>query len=312
MSQTEAIARAQVLKEALLDHGVKAVSIELVQGRGPSAHPWWTDTFVGSLGHHIVSRRSQGLTPFLWLVKQGRSDLPGPICNGYGGFDEVARIISLGWANHPGYGGPLPVELGTIPMNNGRPYLFGWEFEGGLSETDWPDSMHEFMARCLAGTLDWVGSLHSQELTSRSHAEHKTWAPTRKTDRLSYTLEEARAAIDPYLGDDMVTRADKADNGLEVLRPHFNKAVAAGVASSEHTQPGGVAFNDEVFSVLDRMGLFDVYDKIRTENQKLWDRLRVLETANAQLRKDLELLKAAPPTSGTGVQFGQTVVINKP
>jgi hypothetical protein len=106
VSRTEALAHADRLRESLLDHGVKKVSIELVQGRpgGPN-DAWWTTTFVGSLGHHIVSRRSQGLTPFLWLVKQGRADLPGPICNGYGGFDEVARIICMGWANHPGRGG---------------------------------------------------------------------------------------------------------------------------------------------------------------------------------------------------------------
>lgn len=161
MSQTEAIARARDLKASLLDHGVRQVSIELVRGRpaGPNGG-WWDERFVGTLGHHIVSRRSQGQTPFLWLVKAGRSDLPGPICNGYGGFDEIARIITMGWANHPGRGGPVTVELGTIPQNNGRPYLFGWEFEGGIDPDDWPDSMRTFMGRCHAGTLDWIGSLH--------------------------------------------------------------------------------------------------------------------------------------------------------
>lgn len=193
MSQSEAVARAQRLREALLDYGVRQVSIELVKGRGSGG---WSDTrFVGTLGHHIVSRRSQGNTPFLKLVKVGRPDLPGPLCNGYGGFDEIARIICMGWANHPGAGGPAVVEAGTIPANNGRPYLFGWEFEGGVDPKDWPDSFRVFMARCLAGTLAWLGR------TERSHLEHKTWAPTRKVDRLGYTLTAARDEITQALKD---------------------------------------------------------------------------------------------------------------
>lgn len=190
MSFQQAVARAQGLREALLDHGVRTVSIELVRGRGSTPNGgWWDDKWVGSMGHHIVSRRSMGLTPGLNLVKVGRSDLPGPLCNGYGGFDEVARIISLGWANHPGQGGPYAVPSGTVPANNGRPYWFGWEHEGGLDEGDWTDSFRLFMGRCHAGTLDWLG------LDDRSHIEHFTWAPNRKIDRLNYTLATARAEV---------------------------------------------------------------------------------------------------------------------
>lgn len=199
MSQTQAMIRARELRESLLDHGVDAVSIELQQGRPGTPNNGWIDSrFVGTMGHHIVSRRSQGLTPGLKLVKVGRTDLPGPLCNGYGGFDEVARIICLGWANHPGHGGPYEVEAGTVPANNGRPYLFGWEFEGGISEADWPDSMREFMGACHAGTLAWLNA------TEKSHIEHKTWAPTRKVDRLNYTLARARAEIIPHLEEDQM------------------------------------------------------------------------------------------------------------
>ncbi|MCI0679657.1 MAG: hypothetical protein L0Z63_11540 [Actinobacteria bacterium] len=192
MSQELAISRAQELRAALLDHGVKAVSIELQPGRGGTPNNGWYDTrFVANMGHHIVSYRSQGLTPGLALVKKGRTDVPGPLCNGYGGFDEVARIICLGWANHPGAGGPYTVPSGVIPANNGRPYIFGWEHEGGILESDWGDSFRIFMGRCHAATLDWLG------LDERSHLEHKTWAtpPGRKIDRLGYTLEGARAEV---------------------------------------------------------------------------------------------------------------------
>src|SRR5690606_16057585 len=110
-----------------------------------------------------------------------RADLPGPLCNGYLGFDGVARIICMGWANHPGQGGPYTVELGTIPANNGRPYLFGWEHEGGLRLADWTPEMRRNMGRCHAGTLRWLSEKRGRVLTERSHIEHFTWAPRRKT-----------------------------------------------------------------------------------------------------------------------------------
>lgn len=189
MSRAGAEARARLLREALLDHGVPKVSIELQQGRPGTPNSRWYDTrFIGSMGHHIVSRRSQGLTPGLSLIKRGRSDVPGPLCNGYGGFDRVARIICMGWANHPGAGGPYTLPSGRIPASNGRPYLFGWEHEGGLVLADWTDEMRAFMGSCHAGTLDWLG------LRDTSHIEHSTWTD-RKIDRLKYTLASARAEI---------------------------------------------------------------------------------------------------------------------
>lgn len=200
-----AVQDAERLAESLLDHGVKAVAIDLVEGRGGSG--WHSSRFVGSMGHHIVSRPSQGKTPFLSLVKNGRRDLPGPLCNGYGGFDEVARIICLGWANHPGRGGPVTVPAGTVPANNGRPYFFGWEFEGGLEA--WADSMHDFMARCLAGTLDWLGE------PVDGHVEHSTWTP-RKIDRLDYSAEAARRLITQLWEDDDM--AQFTDEDARTLR----------------------------------------------------------------------------------------------
>lgn len=188
MTQASAIAKARILRGHLLAVGVKTVSIELLEGRGGSG--WDKPTHVATLGHHIVSRRTQGNTPGLRLVKVGRPGIPGPLCNGYGGFDEVARIICMSWANHPGEGGPVEVEAGIIPANNGRAYLFGWEFEGGLNVADFTPSYRLFMARCHLGTLMYL------RRTSLSHHEHKSWAVGRKVDRLGYSLAQARKEIE--------------------------------------------------------------------------------------------------------------------
>lgn len=211
-TRASAVAEARKLKEALLDNGVPMVSIEVMRGR-PSEYGVWNSQFVVSdFAHHIVSRYSpSNKTPALALVKRGRSDLPGPLCNGYGGFDLIARIITLGWANHPGEGGPMRVPSGSakprsyvIPRDSARRYAFGWEFEGGLVEADWDReytarngkkmNFHEFMARCLNGTQQMY------DLPFGAHAEHKTWAPTRKTDRMGYTKDSAIAKMRKYKG----------------------------------------------------------------------------------------------------------------
>jgi hypothetical protein len=230
---TDALARAYSLKTALLDHGVEQVSIEIQTGRPGTPHGLWYDTrFIGALMHHTVSLPSQGDTPCLWLIKNGRSDLPGPLANGYLGYDRVARIICLGWANHPGEGGPLTFPKGTIPRDNGRPYLFGWECEGGIEP--WTDEMHTAMARCAAGTLDWLG------VDTRSQGEHKTWAPIRKVDRLNYTTDSGRAMTlkhwnDGEEEDDMFTDADRAQLATirSVAEQTYNKANLAAALASE-------------------------------------------------------------------------------
>jgi hypothetical protein len=199
----DAQAQANQLRTALLDNGVRRVSIELQQGVAGSG--WGVAPFMRGLGHHIVSRPPG--TPGLALVKRGRPDLAGPLCNGYGGFDLTARIITMGWANHPGMGGPWSVPgWRTVPVNNGRPYIFGWEFEGGL--VPYTDEMHDFMARCGAGTLDWLG-----DMPLECWGEHKTWAPGRKVDRLGYTTASGRARIAAVRSkeDDMPTVKEVVD-----------------------------------------------------------------------------------------------------
>ena len=74
-----------------------------------------------------------------------------------------------------------------MPKDQGRPYLFGWEFEGGLEP--WTDSMHEFMAQCSGATLQWLGQ------PIDCHGEHSTWAFGRKIDRLGYTATTGRERI---------------------------------------------------------------------------------------------------------------------
>lgn len=189
MTYGEALKEAQSLAEAIRDRGVK-VSIELRTGADGN---WlYPARKVAVMSHHTATRRSWGLTPALAICKKGRGGalpVPGPLCNTYGGFDLIARILTMGIANHSGKGGPLEVPGAKIPKDLGRYVIDGCEFEGGLDLDDFTDEYREFMARVNAGRLDYY------RLPLEAHVEHLTWAPGRKIDRLGYTTESGRREI---------------------------------------------------------------------------------------------------------------------
>lgn len=208
-----ALAKARVLKKTMLAYGVPQVSIELQAGR-PSSHGVFDALFVvNEMSHHTVSRFQPGvLTPVLALCKSGRSDLPGPLCNGYGGYDLTYRIMTFGYANHPGFGGPMRVPAfsgGTflIPKDSARRYSWGTEWEGGLNAADWDRelrnprtgdrmTMREFMGRSNAALREYHKII--------SHMEHSTWAFGRKIDRLGYTAAEGTAELKRYTKEERI------------------------------------------------------------------------------------------------------------
>jgi hypothetical protein len=209
VSQSSALTKAKALKAVMLDYGVPEVSIELQTGR-PNPYDSWDGLFVViDMSHHIVSNyNSSNLTPLLWLVKQGRTSVPGPLANGYGGWDLCYRILCFSYANHPGAGGPMTVpRVGggtyTIPKDSARRYAWGTEYEGGVVEADWDRllknprngrrmTMREFMGRAGAAIHDHFN------ISFSAHAEHSTWAPLRKIDRLRYNKSEGAAEEKRY------------------------------------------------------------------------------------------------------------------
>lgn len=225
MTRERATREARRLRNIVQDQfGVQTV-IDLKKGRPWSGNDWWSPHFIGHLGHHIVSRRSHGLTPFYNLVRNGRSDLPGPLSQFYIGFDGVFRIITLGLANHPGRGGPWSLPGGIVPENSGRAYLVGTEVEGGLDWSDWDADFRRLQARVFAGILTWMGR------DERSHGEHgRPWAIGRKTDRIRYyqDLERARKEIARELGRDyggldMTGRYGDSGDAINVLQRNLRK-----------------------------------------------------------------------------------------
>lgn len=245
MGQPLALARAKRIREAMLDHGVPQCYIHVRQGRPAPGDDWNALNPIAKLSHHIVSRPTVNRpNPGLNVVINGRPGLDGPLANGYGSVDLIYRIITLGYANHSGLGGPWTVSgpLGsyTIPANNGRPYLWGTEYEGGLDENLWSDvfvnkatgkrmEYGEFMGRANAALTEaiWLPGISThgkyQQITpgmdlSGYHGEHSTWT-SRKIDRLGYTTESGRAEIRRYNKDTGTTNKDgDLDVNEETLR----------------------------------------------------------------------------------------------
>lgn len=249
LTRAQAQARADRLAHHIRKYGVKVV-VDLRTGAG--GNHWGVDTHIGAMAHHIVSRRSQGSTPFYSLVRNGRSDVPGPLCNIYGGWDLVARIVTMGLANHSGRGGPWVISGRRIPRDNGRYYFLGTEFEGGLREADWTPEYRRFMGAVNAGKLDYLREINpGLNLRDTALCEHSSWAPGRKIDRLGYTqasgiaeMQAARAQLTPTPAPtpertwfDMATKNDLRDVVRAELDDVFNQRIKLTGSSAEAFGP---------------------------------------------------------------------------
>jgi hypothetical protein len=188
MTVAQANAAASSLKAIATKWGVRT-SIELRSGRGTD--PWGVYTKYLRFWHHTATYyKPTNLTPSLYICKNGRSDVPGPLCNGYLGYDLVFRIICMGEANHPGLGGPITIDGVYVPKNSARKPTFGIECEGGYQSWEEIDrlgpDMLQAMGRLDCALMEWT----RRPITSQ--LEHKTWAPTRKVDRKDFDAARVR------------------------------------------------------------------------------------------------------------------------
>jgi len=143
-------------------------------------------TFVprGVLCHHTASSRTSGNFGSLNIVTKGRSDLPGPLCQFLLGRDGKVKIITLGRANHAGYGGPYA----GIPKDEGNSYLWGIEAENdGIGEL-WTDAEYQaYVALCAAL------STYSKFTVDKVFG-HKEWT-SRKIDPANINMDDFRKAV---------------------------------------------------------------------------------------------------------------------
>jgi hypothetical protein len=172
--------------------------------------------------------------PSLALVRDGRPDVPGPLSQLGLGRSGRWYVIASGRANHAG--------MGHWPGLAGSSESIGIEAEHPGGSTPWTDVQYDSYVAGVAALVDHLGS-------DTIVIGHKEWAPTRKVDP-TFDMSQFRRDVTEW-NDEMITRDSKADEGNPALAEVMARAIAAGVATI-HTQPGGVAFNDEVVAMIER------------------------------------------------------------
>lgn len=140
----------------------------------------------GSVNHHTAGPR-RGAMPSLGILVNGRSDLPGPLCNVGLGRDGVARLIAAGRANHAG--------TGSWHGHSGNSHHHGLEWEHcGYPDEPITEAQIDVAARIHAAFAD--GNYAATEV-----CQHYEWAPHRKIDFVKPLLnpDTFRGRVATYL-----------------------------------------------------------------------------------------------------------------
>lgn len=118
----------------LRKYGLTVVEVDGWQNRGYANQD--LQAIAGVLWHHTATPRSnytRSDAPTLGLLVNGRSDLPGPLCQIGLGRTGIVYVIAAGVGNHAGVG-----DAFNIPTNMGNHYMIGIEMESsGIAPWDW-------------------------------------------------------------------------------------------------------------------------------------------------------------------------------
>lgn len=163
------------IADRLRAFGLKVVEVNGWQTRGS------TDFGPrGSVDHHTAGPRS-GNAPSLGICINGRSDLPGPLCNVYIARDNTVYVVAAGRANHAGTGG-----WGGLTGNSS---VFGVERENtGVGNEPWTEDQRITAARVHAALLSGIGR------DGGWVCEHKEWT-TRKIDAWDQSGDDMRSRV---------------------------------------------------------------------------------------------------------------------
>lgn len=173
---------------------------------------------VGIMDHHTGSTASYNAI----LAYMAQGSPIAPLCHVAtsppdGGVVRVTVVATGGRANHAGAGVYLPAGIGK---DQGNYRLVGVEHHND-GRTPWPGQQVEAARRIAAAVLGHLG-----RRPTPYQIDHKTYAPTRKVDRHSLTLDLERAAVARLLdrpkGNNMATLPTR-------LRRAWNVVVGAGL-----------------------------------------------------------------------------------
>lgn len=182
---------------------------------------------VGHMWHHTATAESAFAyadCPTLNLLINGRSDLPGPLCNIAFGRSGTVYVVAAGVANHAG-----PGSAGGAYANVGNFYFVGNEMESSGVRNDWTPAQVRIMPYVAAALERGYGGRDFMQLG------HKEYSSMGKIDPAFIDMDAMRDAVNNILYNaggarasvagatterswlDMATKEDVKDAVREVL-----------------------------------------------------------------------------------------------
>lgn len=185
---------ADTFLSALRDEGLRVTEVgdwraHNRDGKGP-----WGPVH-GVLLHHTAT---SGAEETVRLCRDGRDDLPGPLCHGVITKDGSVHLVGHGRANHAGSGDddvlraviaekrlPRADEANT----DGNRHFYGFECENlGDGDDPWPSEQLDAATRAAAAICRHHG------WTERSVLGHLEWQPG-KVDPRGFTMDSMRERV---------------------------------------------------------------------------------------------------------------------
>jgi hypothetical protein len=162
---------------ALKAEGVAVVEVGNWQTHNRNSKGPWGPV-NGVMIHHTVTK---GTANTVRIVRDGYSDLPGPLCHGMIAKDGAVHLVGYGRANHAGLGDPnvlaAVVAEKAPPVDreasvDGNRHFYGFECENlGDNKDAWPDAQIEAIVRVIAALCRHHG------WSARSAIRHLDWQP---------------------------------------------------------------------------------------------------------------------------------------
>lgn len=137
---------------------------------------------LGVVAHHTAGG-ARGDFPSERVVVNGRTGLPGPLCNLGLTRSGTWVVVAAGQAYHAGSG-----SAPWCPSGQGNSRLLGVEAESVGTRDDWTAAQRESYPRGVAALLRYCN------LPAARVIGHKEWAPSRKIDPAFWEMHQFRTA----------------------------------------------------------------------------------------------------------------------
>lgn len=182
---------ADKLRAYTAPDGSKLTVVEVAGWQTRGYAGYGLNAVAGHMYHHTATAESAFAyadCPTLNLLVNGRSDLPGPLCNIALGRSGTVYVIAAGWANHAG-----PGSAGGSYVNVGNAYFIGNEMESSGTRNDWTPAQVRIMPHVGAALERGYGD---QSFIQMGHKEYSSMG---KIDPAYINMNTIRADINDLL-----------------------------------------------------------------------------------------------------------------